>query len=350
MIKRKVVVIAIKTKYNSKPFFTPVVWSEKIHTYLTGQHIDPNDKSTEGNLSPDQMLGKAPLTDEQKKKFKYIIDPNEETLHTIYNKETLDISTDANGEPINHGDYAKYIWLCKYVPEVAPDKDSITSNHIFYIQDEGREAEIMVSKKTKTYLAMDVVYKTIGLDKLSDLALLLNYYKPSFNVDIRNTSTILLQNKMFEVCESNPEFVLKFKEKGVQEDLYFLKLAYYKIITKKDGSYYDGEQYLGTTLSDLKAFSSSSANESFNSKWSKLLLQNEKPGTGISDTDFDKTPVNDRYIKLVGECTSSLEKKNYKEAMGRYKLANMMNKNGKELPELKKKLALLKEEDETNKE
>lgn len=341
-MERIVTIRSTKSKYKKHPFNTPVVFSTDINTYLTGQHIDPRDESTKNNLTANKMLGKEPLTELEKERFPFVLNPDMERIYGIVDGTNYNLTLDEKGKPIFPEQYVMANWMMKYVPEVAKNSSSvIPDKHFFYIEDRYEEAVANVSKKDKIFDAMSIIRK-MAVEQLRDLALLLNYYVKSFHVNV-NLSETLLKEQLYTQCETTPDFVLKFKEKGVQDDLYFLKLAYHGIIQYREGAYYDGSKFLGTTLTDLKTFVSTKENSDIAAKWNRTLSSKIGDTRYVVPTkDSETSNVGRTYDTQVNEFYKFVEEKNYDESLKKYRSAIAMNRDGVKNAEMKEALEKLK--------
>jgi hypothetical protein len=348
--KREVTIVALKEKYRKTAFVTPAIYDDNIHTYLTGQHIDPMIPSTANNLTVDEMTGKKELSNEKAKRFPYVLNP--ETNYALAHHRVLNISTNIDGTPVHPADFAFYNFI-KYIPEVALSESAVkTDVHIVYILDKEKEASTKVTKKRQSYKAMKLI-ENLNFKELTDIALLLNYYVSDFNINVKSLSRTMLEEKIYDACDEHAEQILRYSEAGAKEDLFILKLYSNGIITKRENAFYDGNQFLGKMLSDIKAFVSKKENEFYMSKWAKLLkekLGDEvdvyfNPNENKKEEKSDKpTSVLDAYNVKIMECKAFLEEKDYDNAMKKYKGACILNKEGIELKEIKEQLANLKAE------
>lgn len=242
---------------------------DDINTFLTGQHIDPYDPETNGNLSVEQMIGKEKLTEEQQKKFgKYIINPND--FVPIRSGMVLNITVKEDGTPLNARDY--YIWkFLQYQVIVAKDKESYNKvHHRFYFEDKEYEASVRINKRDNMYKAIEKVRSNLSLEKLTNLAIMFNYYIKEFNVNPKKVSKIQLEDMVYEQCEKNPQLVLKCFDAGWEDRLYVLKLADDGIIQRKGDDFYDGAIYIGQGLEGVKIFMNKAENRPTINKWASL--------------------------------------------------------------------------------
>lgn len=242
---------------------------DDINTFLTGQHIDPYDPETSNNLSFEQMIGKEKLTEEQQKKFgKYIINPND--FIPIRSGMALNITVKEDGTPLNARDY--FIWkFLQYQVIVAKDKESYNKvHHRFYFEDKEHEASVRINKRDQMYKAIEKVRSNLSLEKLTNLAIMFNYYIKEFNVNPTKVSKVQLEDMVYEQCEKSPELVLKCFEVGWEENLYILKLSNDGVIQRKGDDFFDGATYLGKGLEGVKIYMGKADNRPTINKWASL--------------------------------------------------------------------------------
>lgn len=268
-IKRVVRIVAQDKRYTKSHYRSVPIWKENWNTYLTGQHIDPDDESTSDNLTLDQMTGKQPLTAEQKKKFGYVINPDNGLL--IKHNYRLDLSVDTSGNANNQKDYWEYEYL-KQQPAVAPSKEEYnTDAHRFYIEDKVTDARKSISKREKVYSAVEKFRANLTMEKMHDIALSLNYYVPKFRVNPKKVSKIVLEEMIYEQCEQNPEFVLKCFGENAAMETYILKLCDRGILKRMGNDFSYGDTFVGQGLEKVQVFMSKEDNRATVNKWASLM-------------------------------------------------------------------------------
>lgn len=293
-------------RYQRMPYQSFPVYDNNIGTYLTGQHIDPYKPETKGGLTRTQIEGRDSLTTEQWKRFPYPILAN--TPQILYHGQEVDLSQKDDGSYVNPKDKALYeYWL--HLPEVAKTKEDYNvDRHIFYIEDKEAEAVASISKRELIYKAMDLMHKNASFQRLTEVALLLNYYVPQVNIPTQ-LSKNQLENRIYDVIDSHPEKVIQCFSENAAEDLFILKLVNYGIITRKENDFYDGETFLGNNVNAVKMFGKE--NQALYNKWGKLLLETEGLQTDKEkDTDKDMDKDTSKEKVLTG---ASKEKKTDKE-------------------------------------
>jgi hypothetical protein len=296
-------IISADKRYRQKAYMSVAIENNDI--FLTGQHIDPYDSKTKDNLTTEQMRGLKPMSEAQAKKFGYVINPD--IQHPIRHLREYDVSIGPDGSPVNHKDYWEFNYL-KYQPVVAKDKDSynLTENR-FYIEDKEAEASKRVTKRELMYKAVELVRKDLSLERLTDIALLLNYHVSTFNVNTAKISRTLLEDKIYETCETNPDEVLKCFTDESELDLYILKLSQKGIITKKGQDFFDGTTFIGKNIEGVKDYMNKSANEQVTNKWS-ALMKNDVPiaSKPSIDTDKEAQMINEGFMALLSKDKAKL--------------------------------------------
>lgn len=303
-MKRKVKLIAVDNRYKDTPYPFLCVEDESIGTYLTGQHIDPNDPDTYDNLTVEEMTGKQMLSPEKKKRFPFVINP----LNRInfMNLQTFDLTKDKKGEFVNPKDAALVNLLKNYTWFVAPEKDKAKpKKHFFYIHDEIEEAQSRVSKADKVYQATRFIREELAPEGLFDTALVLNYKVKSFKFDPNNYSDVVLKDRVLSLCETNPEAVLECKSSAHIDEVFILKLVLHNFIKLRGTDFYDGSKFIGKDLNDLKRFIKQEENTMTVSKWNRLLAQKE--GRTFDTTKEPSDKQKELFEELEGKSLDELK-------------------------------------------
>jgi hypothetical protein len=274
--EKTVRVISVDKRYVKQPYPAIAIWDQGKHCYLTGQHIDPSIAKTRGNLTVEEMTGKKMLSEEKLAKFPYIINP-ENTIPIIHMKK-LNISVDENGQPVNHVDMAMYIFIKHYCSFVAPSKKAVRpGTDFFYIEDLETEAEEQIRSSDLRFEAEKYIREKTSLQKLKDIALMLNYKIKNFSIPVDSMSETRIKGELLKICEKDPKAIISCFDKGSNEELYIYKLVKYGILEQKNGAFFDGAQIIGTNVDNVKIYMKSSAqeNQKYVSKWGKLILEKE---------------------------------------------------------------------------
>lgn len=305
-MKRTVKLIATDDKrYKDTPYPFMCVMDDSIGTYLTGQHIDPNDQDTYDNLTLEEMTGQERLSAEKKKRFPFVIDPLKRI--NFNNRQVFDLSKDGKGSFMNPKDAALVNLLRNYTWFVAGSRDEIQAKkHYFYLHDEIYEAEQKVSKADKIYEAQKFVREDLASDGMFDVALVLSYKLKDFIFDPKDFNPIVLKEKILETCEKKPDKILECKTDGHLDEVFILKLSLHDIIKRRGTDFYDGSKFLGKDLYDLRRFMKQEENMSIVSKWNRLLAEKEGRLPGSKAEPGDKKQA--LYAELEGKSVEELKK------------------------------------------
>ena len=281
MSARKEVIVRLMTvdkRYRTVPYPSVPVKDERINTFLTGQHIDPAKPETLGNLTLAEMTGEKPLSPEKAAKFPFVIYP-EVKLPTgrmqvnsfpLTHGDKLNLTRDDNGNYLIPRDKAMYdYWLLQEV--IASSKDRVSpGRHYFYIENLLAEAAVRVEKADLQFEAESLI-RNSNIGHWRDIALLLNHNVKNFNLVVDVLTELQIKDKLILAARDNPQAIIDCFALGVESDIFILKLKERGIIEFRNGAFYDGKLYLGSTLEQVKAFMSVTGNSDTVTKWSKLL-------------------------------------------------------------------------------
>jgi hypothetical protein len=331
MREQKVRIVATDARYRKETYPAIPIFSDKLGTYLTGQHIIPTDPSTKGNLTVKEMLGEMKLSEVKLKKFPYLIVP--EIRVPILHMRNFDLSQKEDGEYINPKDKAEFDFI-KIQPVVASSKDIMNGDHYFYIENKVAEAEIRVTNRTLRYKAEKLILEKHNINNYRQIAMLLNYKIADFRVNLNSVTDIMLQDALLDACEKYPKSVIDCFNDDSKEDLTILKLEDYQIITRKDNSFYDGNQFLGDTLDEVKRFMREDSGSIYKTRWMSLLGRKENNST---DTDVKKIDK-ERLKELISDCSFAIFDKEFDKAVSCYEQAILIDPDSANLKKLKAKM------------
>jgi hypothetical protein len=273
-MKRIVKLVAVDKRYKETAYPHQCIFDDNINNYLTGQHFDPRKPETVGFLTLDEMTGKVQLSPEKALKFPFVINPIPRIA--FENGKKYDLSTDKQGNYINPRDAAYVKLLSDHTWYVAKTKDEvIPGKHYFYLHDEIKEAEKRVESSDLSYRAEKLVREKLTDDGIFDLALVLQYKIQSFKFNEHDYNKIVLKDMVLQQCKTNPKIVLEADGPSYKDDIFVLKLALHKILTRKGTDFYDGAEFLGSNLIELKAEIRKEARTAQVSKWNRLLAEKE---------------------------------------------------------------------------
>jgi len=255
-----------------------VLASEYDGTYATGQHIDSSDKSTRGNLTPEQMRKEKLLTDEQAEKFPFIIDP----LNTYKWPDGHRFETD------NYMDRAFMKFILLNSDKVAENKAVYNrGKHEWYFEDKEAEAKIIIDNDDLWFEARQKVANS-SIDKMRQISLLLNYLVKNSSIDVRNSSSDIIKSLLYELCKKSPKVVLSCFQPGAQDDIFIMELVHYNILSLKEGKFYDGTRFVGGNILDVKEYMSKVDNAQSKSRWMSQLDTAKGRKVSSKDELFEK--------------------------------------------------------------
>lgn len=278
-MKREIEIISKDKRYRMFPYPSVPAFSGQLNTYLTGQHIDPDEPRTRNFLTVDEMTKKKELKDKKLELFPYssIINPEDVTL--IKHREKLDItpideSKDGSIYPadyVNPYDFARWRYF-QYQEVVAKSEEEYNpSKHYFILVDKEAVIKSKLSKRDIKYAAEKFIRESVTVEEYRNIALLLNYKVPSLNINVNLLTESEIKIKLFDVVESNPEKVLLCDANEypfVKQELFILRLIDQKKISYNNGVYFDGRTPLGTTIAEI--LSTLSKNENLYSKLARM--------------------------------------------------------------------------------
>lgn len=234
-----------------------VLASEYEGTYATGQHIDSSDKTTRGNLTPDQMMKVKPLTEKQVDDFPFIIDP----MNTYKWKDGHKFNTD------DYMDRAFMKFILLNSDKVAENKAVYNrGKHEWYFEDKEAEAKIIIDNDDLWFEARQKV-ANCSIDRMRQISLLLNYLVKNASIDIRNSSSDIIKARLYDLCKKSPKIVLSCFQPGAQDDIFIMELVHHNILSLKEGKFYDGTRFVGGNILDVKEYMSKSDNVQAKSRW-----------------------------------------------------------------------------------
>ena len=343
MKKKEVRIVSVDPRYRKEPYPAIPIYNERLGTYITGQHIDPSDPETLNNLTKREIEQEDKLSADKRKKFPHVIVA--EMRVPIQHLRIINLSTNDEGAYIAPKDVAELEFF-KLQEVVAPSKGKvINKKHWFYIEDKEAEAETRVANRTLQFEAEKLVRENLSISMYQDVALVLNYKIQDFSLDIRNSTDTVIQDALFEACRKNPADVIKCFDKSADMDKFILKLEHYGIINLEDGKFYDGGQYLGDTVDDVKKFLKGQEGSRYHKRWSTLIAQKEN--TIIKDNSHDEKAAFDKAIR---DCSMAVIQGGVTAARDAYERAFLLNPEAPELVKLDEAICKLENPAPYNKE
>ena len=270
---------SVDKRYRATVYPSVPIKDETTNTYLTGQHIDPTNPKSQGNLTMAEMTHMVQLSAEKMAKFPFVIypetrDPKGLVITTVFplkHGDKFNIGVDATGQNLSPKDHAMYNYCRFLYPTVVMSKKDVRPGEtMFYMEDLAAEAEVRVKKGDLEFEA-EMLVRSANLDKYRELALLLNYKLKGFNINIGSLTETQVKDKMIQACKDSPAEVKECFSKEVKDDLFVLRLKDKGYLTMKNGSFYDGTLFIGQTLEQVKAFMYTAGNQDTLTKWGRLL-------------------------------------------------------------------------------
>jgi len=270
---KKIRFMAHDRKYRSEPYPAVAPLDTKLNTYITGQHIDPNDPETKGNLTLKEITGEVDIKPAGRlKKFPHVIN-DEDPVLIIHNKQ-YDCRVDEDGAPVNNKDYteAHFIILQNIV---APSKNKVTPKHKFYLEDKEAEAIEFVNNSDTIYEAEKLIREEANVSEYKDLVKLLNITVKDFHVDPHPLNDNRLKELLLKQARKDPDSIsFAFSETG-KDYLFLSKLLDKGIISKKQDGYYEGNSFIAIDGARFVRYMAEPTNDTRVSKWGRILKEDE---------------------------------------------------------------------------
>lgn len=265
--------IANDRKYRTEPYPAVAPLDSVMNTYVTGQHIDPSDPSTKGNLTLAEITGEKEIKPESRARlFPFVINDVDPVM-IIHNKP-YDCRVDKKGIPLNQKDYTEANFIILQKALVAPSKREVTPRHKFYLEDKDAEAKAYVNNADAKYEAEKLIREKASLEDYKDIIQMLNLTISGFNVNYKNLTDTRLKEILLKQAEKDPASIKKAFTREGKDLLFVAKLVDANIINHKVGNgYYDGERFLAQDIKTLVMFINDPANSSLLGKFGTLLKE-----------------------------------------------------------------------------
>ena len=255
--------------YKKHPWSIPI---EKIgNEYLTGQ-----------DLSVEKMTGKKSLTEEERKKFPFVLNPN--NFYKARDRQWYDLRIEE--------DFTLYK-LILFSRMVAPSERVYRGDvmkYIGYFYDPEREA-VDENKMLDLSFEAEQFIRNIPLERYAEIILLLNYKLKSdeFNITPTGISPDRQKREMINASRKWPAEVLDCdpsRNRNIEEDIFILQLIHYNILSQRvNNELFYGKEYIGTSITDVKEYLKKETRVHLRQKFNALL--SEKQGK-ISPEAVDK--------------------------------------------------------------
>jgi len=273
---KKVKFIAVDRKYRTEAYPAVAPLDSKLNTFITGQHIDPDDDTTSGNLSIKEITGEIEIKPEaRRKKFPHVI--NEVDPVFILHNHTYDCTLNNDNKPNNQKAYAEAHFIIAQTRIVAGSKAEVSPKHKFYLEDKDADAKAFVTNSDKIYEAQKLIREKAAVEDYKNLIMMLNLSVAGFNVSYRTLNDTRLKEILLKQAEVDPDSItVAFTERGT-DIIFIAKLVDKKYLNYKPGNgYYEGNKFLANDLIMMIAFIADSNNGNLVSKWGRLLKESEE--------------------------------------------------------------------------
>ena len=282
MSKYRLIAVQAKWRRNALPL-TAIVDGANI---ITGQTFVPGIPEFEKGLTKEQLLGKEPLTEEQKQLYGFIIEP--EAVYRFPHNMQLDDET-PEGKAL--------LGLLKLYPDkIAQSKDKLKKGtHSHYIEDKVDEAKKVVQSIDLFYDAVHKI-KNASTDAVEDVAAYLTYMVPQLSINTSALSRDEMYAEIFNACKEHPNRVMEAFDPGNKETLTVIKLIRNKIITESTDGIRDGNNYLGRNINEVVSFLRKQENSAKREKLMRNLTDNSR---GVKAVVVKEDNGFDTYIKEV---------------------------------------------------
>lgn len=285
---KKVKIRFNKKIYKKHPFYVPII-KDGEGVFLTGQDLTYN-----------KQVGKEVLTKEEREKYPFVIDPTD--FPKIYEGQTLNTDLYYDRAILN---------LALISGKIATSKSEHEKNkvkYVGYVEDELAESKFYNEVADMKYEA-ETLIRSLPISEYGKIALIVNYTMgKSINVDSMPEDYI--KSKLLEAVNENPKEVLNCFPKhnpGIEQDMYILELLKYKILQKRSGNdIYDGDTFIGSSLSQAKNYMTLKAHAGEVDKWKFAL-------------DKAKGKVSDDKVESLS--SSNVRGKEYKDIVDKIKVS-----------------------------
>jgi hypothetical protein len=272
---KRVRFIAIDPKYAKSPYPAIAPESASMGTYVTGQHIDPNDPNTHANLSKGEMLGLEEIKPAARKAlWPYVINPENQVM--IMHGKWYDCRLNDKGRPLNPKDYAEAYFIIEQ-DIVAENKDvARKEKHKFFLEDKEAEAKNRIDKADAVYEAEKLIRETLNVSEYKKVIQILNLRTIQFNQPTEGLTETRMKDILISEAHSNPGIILNVMSEDSKMYFYIIDLVNAGIIKKQRDGFYEGKTFLATNLEGMRAYISNKGNVDRREKWNRLLRANDK--------------------------------------------------------------------------
>ena len=237
---KKVRFLAVDKKYIKVPYPCIAPMSQSLNTYITGQHIEPEDETTYDNLSIEEMTGQTDLTIKKRKRFPHVINPDQTV--NIFHGKVYDCTLKEGGTPKNPKQYAEAYFILAQDWLVASDKSSARpSVHKFHLDDKDADSKKRVLLSDARFEAEKLIREKAALEDYKVIIFMLNMRLPGFYEEPDGMSESRIKDILLKQAEENPAQIKYYFSEEAQPFIFGAKLYANGIMEKRhDGYYYNG--------------------------------------------------------------------------------------------------------------
>lgn len=265
--------MAVDRKYLNTSYPAIAAESKSMATYVTGQHIDPSDDATFGNLTPEEMTGEEKLSAQRRGKFPYIINPE----HPVYIQHNTPYDCrlqKKGGKPINPRQYAEAYFILLQ-DNVADNEDEVMkSKHKFFLDDKEAKAERIVKEKNARYEAEKLIRENSSVSEYKNLIELLNLTQKAFHVETKDLSEDRMFAILLEQAERNPNSIKFCFGDRAKNYLFVSKITSAGIVKQRSDGFYEQDKFLAENVNAFVNFIEQKENAHLVDKWGGLLKSN----------------------------------------------------------------------------
>lgn len=267
MKKRIVEIISEDKRYRKERYPAIILEDPRTGIFMNGLEHRPGKEETEDFLTQEEIKDynyKFSKVRSEQFPLESIIRVDDVVSIPHAQKLDLTLKVGKNGKPLTGkfpGDYVyprDYALYCFYsiLPNVAKTKEGYNrSQHHFYLLDREYEATSRMEKRKRSFEAEKFLFDNISLEKQKLIAMLISFKTKEYEFgDISKLSATMIQDKLFEVAQKNPDFILACdptKHPEVTEELFVIQAIDAKVLKKKGVSYYDGDRFAGDDMTGL---------------------------------------------------------------------------------------------------
>lgn len=245
----KVRIVAADKKYQIAPVFACPTYDEVGKTFSVngtvyqGKKTDPNEENST------VLAEKTPirLTDHDSFRFVHLQEFN---MESETDKFLLEILRGSG-------------WLAKNKSAVNPIE------HRFYLEDKEEEAKMAISKADLVYEAMSKI-KAMTMDEMMDYSRLLGKNPKSL------TKT-QVEASLIEEAQKSPKVIINLTtDKNTAPKIFLRKLVDAKIVTIRNGQYYNGQEMIGINEDYAIQYLKDDVNNKVVTQWNQMITPTKK--------------------------------------------------------------------------